>query len=220
MKSNNWSLQTRFLHIGLVLTVTVQLFISLVMTAPDHTGTPISTLAFDMHQVFGLAALGIVLLHWAWSIFSRADGGLKHLFPVSKQARQQVFAEISDLKSGKFPETGKKGGFVGLIHGLGLLAVTGVAITGGFLFVLFPETGEPGALAESFAELHEGVAALVWAYWIGHAGMALLHHYSGHDVVKKMFSLQTKEREEDKYEGKHKGQEDHLSAQPVTIRKR
>jgi len=189
MKMNNWSLPTRFLHIGLVSTVTAQLFISLVMAEPDHAGNVLSKAAFTAHEYVGLTALGIVLLHWIWSSLSHVDGGLTHLFPVFGTARQQLVAEIKGLMRGKLPKAGKKGGISGLVHGLGLLAVTGIAITGGFLFVLFPETGEPGALAEVFAELHEGLAGLVWAYWLGHGGMALLHHFSGQDLLKKMFSF-------------------------------
>ena len=189
MKNNDWSLQTRFLHVGLVLTVSAQLFISLIMTSPDDTGSAFSKLAFEAHEIVGLTALGIVLLHWIWSIYGHSDGGIKHLLPVSKQARQQVLEDLQGIKHGKLPETGKKGGLIGLVHGLGLLAVTGIAITGGFLFVLFPETGEPGVLAEFFAELHEGIAVLVWTYWISHGGIALFHHFSGHDVLRKMFNF-------------------------------
>ena len=189
MKTNNWSLQTKFLHIGLVLTVSAQLLISLVMTAPDDTGNAVSRAAFEMHEIVGLTALVIVLLHWGWTVFSQADGGLEHLFPVSKQARQELIDDVKGLKKGKLPETGKKGGLIGLVHGLGLLAVTGIAITGGALFILFPETGEPGALAEAFAEVHEGFATLVWTYWIGHGGMAIMHHLNGDELLKNMFTL-------------------------------
>ena len=95
MKTNNWSLQTKFLHIGLVLTVSAQLLISLVMTAPDDTGNAVSRAAFEMHEIVGLTALVIVLLHWGWTVFSQADGGLEHLFPVSKQARQELIDDVN-----------------------------------------------------------------------------------------------------------------------------
>ena len=189
MAMKNWSLQTRFLHIGLVLTVTAQLFISLVMTAPDHKGSAFSKLAFEAHEFIGLSALTIVLLHWAWSVYSQADGGLRRLFPVSAQDRGQLIQEMNALKAGKLPSVESKGGLIGLVHGLGLLAVTGMAVTGGFLFVLFPEVGEPGAVAEAFAEVHEGIATLVWTYWVGHGGMALIHHAKGQDVLRKMFDF-------------------------------
>lgn len=189
MKAQNWSLVTRLLHVGMVLSVSFQLFISLVMVEPDHKGGALGRLAFESHEIVGLAALTIVLLHWAWSIFNQVDGGLRNLFPWFGNSRQQVVNEARAVLKGKLPEGGNRGGLVGLIHGLGLLAVTGVVLTGGALFVLFPENGEPGVIAEAIAELHEGVAALVWTYWLGHGGMAIIHHAMGQDNVKKMFDF-------------------------------
>jgi len=190
MKNTTWSLPTKWLHLGLVLTVTLQLLISLVMVAPDHQGGQWGKMAFELHEIVGLTALGIVVLHWIWSIMEHVKGGgLGHLFPWRADARQQVINELKGLRHGKLPAGGKRGGLSGFIHGLGLLVVTAIAITGGFLFILFPETGEPGVLAEGFAELHEALASLVWAYWLGHGGMAMLHHFSGHDEVKNMFTF-------------------------------
>jgi cytochrome b561 len=191
MKTNNWSLPTRLLHLGMVLTISFQLFISLIMAEPDHNGSELGRLAFEAHEIVGLTALTIVLLHWIWSLSSqfKGEGGINHLFPWFGHARQTVIRDINDLLKGKFPQSGNKGGLAGLIHGLGLLAVSGIAITGGLLFVLFPETGKPGMVTETFAELHEGLATLVWTYWIGHGGIAILHHIIGHDTLKNMFNF-------------------------------
>jgi len=188
----NWSLPTRFLHVGLVMTVTLQLLISLGMVTPDDKGPQLGKTLFEAHEIIGLTALAIVLMHWVWSVFNHADGGLKHLFPWRGEARQQVISEAKGLLRFEMPEGGVRGGLPGFIHGLGLLAVTGIAVTGGMLFILFPEHGEPGALAEAFAEVHEGIATLVWAYWIGHGGIAILHHMSGHDYVRNMFTFSGK----------------------------
>jgi cytochrome b561 len=193
METKYWSMNTRFLHLGLVATVTAQLFISLVMSAPDERGTMIGKLAYDAHELVGLTALGIVILHWIWSISSQADGGLKRLFPWQKDGRKTVIQDIKFLSKGRFSETSKHGGLSSLVHGLGFLAVTGAAITGAVLFLTFPETGKPGALASAVAELHEGIVALVWTYWIAHGGVAILHHLSGSNIVKQMFNLSNSE---------------------------
>lgn len=198
MNTQNWSLATRLLHIGMVLSVSFQLFISLVMVEPDHKGGALGRLAFEAHEFVGLAALIIVLLHWVWSISNQVDGGLRNLFPWFGDSRQQVINEAKAVLKGELPEGGNRGGLVGLIHGLGFLAVTGVALTGGVLFVLFPESGEPGVIAEAFAELHEGIATLVWTYWLGHGGMAIIHHVMGHDNVKKMFDFRFTKKSVDK----------------------
>lgn len=191
MESKKWSLNTRFLHLGMVATISAQLFISLVMSEPDDIGTVFGKLAYEAHEVVGLTALGIVILHWIWSMLSHTDGKLKHLFPWRGEARKQVVQDVKLLTRGQLPDSKTHGGLAGLIHGLGFLAVTGAAITGAILFVTFPESGEPGVIAEAFAELHEGMAGLVWAYWLGHGGVAILHHLSGSDVLNNMFSAGT-----------------------------
>ena len=189
MKKSNWSFATRFLHLGLVSTVSIQLFISLVMTSPDHSGGGFGHLAFDVHEIVGMAAVFIVLFHWLATLVFQLDGGIAHLFPITGDARNQVFGDVRNLFKGRLPRMGARGGLPGLVHGLGLMAVTAVATTGAVLFFIFPESGKPGFITEGFAELHEGLAGLVWAYWFAHGGIALLHAALGHDDVRKMFSL-------------------------------
>lgn len=185
----NWSLATRFLHLGMVLTVSFQLLISLIMVTPDHEGGIFSRLAFEAHEVIGLSALTIVFLHWGWSLVNQLNGEPNHLFPWFGAARQKLLQEMKDVLKGKLPAGGNRGGLPGFIHGLGLLAVTGIAVTGGLLFVLFPETGKAGFVVEAIAELHEGLATLVWTYWLGHGGVAILHHVSGHKNLTEMFDF-------------------------------
>lgn len=192
MAVKNWSLPTRYLHVGMVITISIQLFISLIMAAPDQKGGVVGKFAFEIHEIVGLAALAIILTHWAWSIFGHADGGLKHLFPWFGKARLGVVSDIKALLKGELPGAGNRGGLPGLIHGLGLLAVSAIAITGGILFILFPQSGEPGYIVELFAETHGVMAVFVWAYWLGHGGLAILHHFQGNDLVKKMFDFTDK----------------------------
>ena len=187
-----WSLPTRWLHIGLALTVSLQLLISLVMEPPDEeNASALARAAFEAHEVVGLAAVAIVLAHWLWSAMARADGGLAHLFPWRGAALAQVKADIRGMMSGRLPEGGPRGGLPGLVHGLGFLAVTAMALTGAVLFVIFPETGKPGAGVEFVADIHEFLSNFVWAYWFGHVGLALLHRWSGHPNLKAIFSIQS-----------------------------
>ncbi len=193
MKSKNWSISTRFLHLGLVLTITVQLLISLFMVAPDDKGGSLGRAVFEAHELVGLTALCIVLAHWIWSIISHADGGLQRLFPWNAAGRQQVKSDLQSVFKGQLPAADEKGGLAGLIHGLGLLAVTGMALTGAIIFFTLPEVGKPDQLTEIFLELHEGIASFVWVYWLGHGGIGLLHHFRGKDVLEKMFSFKKDE---------------------------
>jgi len=90
---------------------------------------------------------------------------------------------------GALPKGGVRGGLPGFIHGLGLLIVTGMAITGGILFFIMPESGEFTGVVELVAESHEVIATLVWLYWGGHGATALIHHFQGDSVLKDMFRL-------------------------------
>lgn len=190
MVQANWSLPTRWLHIGLAVTVTAQLFISLIMEPPIHQdASALAHGAYQVHEAVGLAALAIVLAHWLWTMIAKADGGRAHLFPWRGEALAAVKGDIAALMNRRLPDGGPRGGLPGLVHGLGFLAVSGMAMTGAVLFEIFPDAGRPGPIAHGFKEVHQFLANFVWAYWYGHVGLALLHKWSGHPNVKAMFSL-------------------------------
>src|SRR3569832_2489592 len=117
MKSGKWSVQTRWLHIGLAVTVTLQLAISLIMAPPDkETATAFARTAFEAHEVVGMSALAIVLMHWFWSVVGRAEGGLAHLFPWTGTTWARVKGDISLLIRGRLPDDGPRGGLPGFVH--------------------------------------------------------------------------------------------------------
>lgn len=189
-KSGYWDRPTRYLHFGLALTVTVQLLISLVMEEPhgEHARSALESGAFEVHEWVGMAALAIVLLHWLWSLLSHGGAGLGHLFPWGAGGRARVLAELRAILRGQLPEGGPQGGLAGLVHGLGLLTITAMAVSGGVLFFLLPENGAP--LSEGvhdIGELHSFIATFAWIYWGAHLALAVLHHLFGHDTLRGMF---------------------------------
>lgn len=190
-----WDWATRLLHFGLAVTVTLQLFNSLAVEGPGP-GHPLSgfeALMLDIHEWLGMAAFVIVLLHWAWSLWGLGGYGARHLLPWGKDGRAEAATGLRELIKGKLPSGGPKDKLSGVIHGLGMLAVLAIAATGAVLFFFLPENGRPTALTDLASELHESTATLVWVYWGGHAGMALLHHFISHDqVLPRMFRLTRK----------------------------
>ncbi len=192
MEQLKWNVPTRWLHAGLALTVSLQLLISLVMEPPDKKdATAMARAAFEGHEAVGVTAVVIVLLHWLWSTFDKADGGLAHLFPWRGAAWAEVKADVAGLMNRQLPQGGPRGGLPGLLHGLGFLAVTGMALTGAALFVLFPESGKPDNAVNLIAEVHSFISNFVWVYWGGHVAMAFMHKVAGHANVKDMFKLKT-----------------------------
>jgi cytochrome b561 len=186
-----WAKQTRFLHFGLATTVSFQLLISLVMEAPEagEKRSLLESLSFEIHEWVGMLALLVVLAHWAWSMTAKDNSNIRHLFPGGKAGRASVLADLDLLKARKLPDGGGRGGLPGLMHGLGFLAATGMALTGGVLFFILPEDGSKNDLAELIHHVHGFIANFVWAYWWGHIAAAFLHKRMGHDTVKAMFNL-------------------------------
>ena len=185
-----WDRGTRWLHMGLAVSVSFQLFISLVMRARERPGHPVSEyarLAFHAHEWVGMVTVGIVAAHWFYSVQAQGDGGLRHLLPLAPAGRRAVAQELRARVRLRVAPGGPGGGLAGLIHGLGLLAAIIMVISGSVLFFTFSSTSAETALPRHAAELHGLVANLVWAYWYGHVGLAVLHEFSEHPVLGNIF---------------------------------
>jgi cytochrome b561 len=190
MPLNVWSRTTRFLHLGLAVTVTLQLFLSLVMEAPEPgevAAGGIFRQFFEAHEVIGLSALVFVVCHWVW-LATAKDTGFRHLFPWDAEGRREIVADLKGIFNRHLPEGGPRGGLVGLVHGLGFLAVTGMVITGGAIFGFITTNALASSAAHTCEELHELCSNFVWVYWFGHGSMALIHHLAGHDTLRQMFA--------------------------------
>jgi cytochrome b561 len=98
---------------------------------------------------------------------------------------REVFADVTGqlrrVMHGRFPDEGS-GAMVSAIHGLGLLTVSAMAATGAVFFFT-----DGTAIARVALGLHRLLANLMWAYLIGHAGLAALHQLVGDDVLSRMF---------------------------------
>ena len=86
-------------------------------------------------------------------------------------------------------------GLSGLVHGLGLLALTGSTITGFILYFYAPMgTRINPANSTAFTRLsldHKWFGELLWIYWIGHVVFALLHQLTRADIFREIFGFST-----------------------------
>lgn len=180
--AEEFSPQLRRLHFGVAALVTVQLVIGLVMS-PRHTPN-----LFLSHQLLGLAIAALVLLHWLWLLGAGRDQ-LRNLFPYSGSGLRAVGAELLALRRGRLPESGPRPGLAGLVHGLGLLALTAVAGLGTVLYVLIRTHDTRSGLAATVADLHSFFAWLVIVYWAGHVLLAAVHEARGERVIARMLRL-------------------------------
>ncbi|MGA9852278.1 MAG: cytochrome b/b6 domain-containing protein [Gammaproteobacteria bacterium] len=187
--AGQWSRPLRLLHLLLAIGVTAQLFIGSFMHSP-HPGRP-DSMGFEAHEIIGAAVLALIILHWLWSC-SHPNEGLRHLFPWTRQGLRKVVAEFwQGVRYLRLPPggPGKDGGLAGLVHGLGLLAITAMVITGG-TFYLSRMAGAGRGTLEIIEDIHDTFAVIVWVYWGGHLGVTVLHSLLRQPVLKRMFSLE------------------------------
>jgi cytochrome b561 len=174
---------TRMLHLLLLLAVLHQLISSKVITRPLPGDTP-STL-FMLHEYVGMATLAVVCTFWLWTLIRHGETSPGKLFPWLSPRRIAAIVhdgidQFEAIRRGDFSGD-SSGALASAVHGLGLLTVTAMAATGTVLFF-------SGGLVFHYAmSLHRVIANLMWAYLIGHAGLAALHHLLGSDILRRMF---------------------------------
>jgi cytochrome b561 len=184
MTQEPWDNKVRLLHWTIVVSVTFQLFTSLFMA---DQGTQF---LFPLHEIIGVIAALAILVFW---LYSYAFYDLPILFPWNKAGMRVVWAELRDLLKGHLPAPGRRVGLSSFVHGLGLLAITGSAISGTVLFFMVPP-GHVGPPSDPlgfthYSLQHKFFGNLLWVYWLGHVGIALVHQLAGHRVLGGIFRL-------------------------------
>lgn len=174
---------TRVLHLILLLCVVYQL-VGSQFTSRPIAGAPLDLIT-ALHEYAGLGTMVVVGAFWVWTLVRRRETPLGKLFPwFSARRLGDVLADIKgqfrSLLRREIPSDAD-GASAGAIHGLGILTVTFMTATGTAYFFL------DGTLARSFLSLHRLSANLMWAYLFGHAGLAVLHHLAGSNILSRMF---------------------------------
>jgi cytochrome b561 len=175
---------TRALHLLLLVTVLHQLISSKIIHRPLPGDAP--SLLYRLHEYIGLASLGVVFAFWLWALLRHGETRLAALVPWLFPRRirailDDVIDQVRRVRRGDVSGEGS-GALASAVHGLGLMTVTAMAATGTVYFVMHG-TGT----AREALQLHRAVANLLWAYLIGHAGIATLHHLLGSDILRRMF---------------------------------
>lgn len=102
---------------------------------------------------------------------------------------QDLVRHVQSLQARRLPDYRTDAPFAAAIHGLGLLLMTAMAASGTLYWLAGGGDPDGGGLVFVAMLIHKPLANLAWAYLIGHAGMALLHHFGGHRSLADMWSL-------------------------------
>lgn len=186
------SFATRLLHGALALTVVTQLLTSLVMRRPrgDFAGN----IYFPLHEYAGMAALALAFLFWLTVIRRQLGTAPGALFPwVSAARRRALWAALGTYAAAArrftLPRHEEATALPSAIHGLGLLLISYMAVSGTYWYVMALFGLGRSEFVPPAMELHEAFGNLVWAYLIGHAALGLLHHVTRNMTLGTMWSL-------------------------------
>ncbi|OEJ67727.1 cytochrome b/b6 domain-containing protein [Magnetovibrio blakemorei] len=183
---------TRLLHILLALGITVQMAVSLGMTHPKPGRA--GDILYDVHELLGAALLGVLVLHWLWSMTRSGQVGIGRLFPWFSITR------INDLKTdigryrkalghGRLPESDESSALAGAFEGLGLIVGTALAVSGTLILVYAVEGQRMTGWLHDIKEIHEILGPLMWGYLGVHAAAGFAHQLSGHGSLSAMMSI-------------------------------
>ena len=184
---------TRLLHAGLALAILTQLGTSLAMQGPDDVQA--GDILFQLHRYSGLVAMLLAFGLWLTILLrsrGTAIGDLIHWFSGRRLALLWQDAKVHAGAAVKLrlPEHDPQAALPSAIHGLGLLLISAMAVSGTVYFVqvaLGLHSAEPdGMIAMT---VHLALANLVWAYLIVHAGLAVLHHLLRSMSLSTMWSF-------------------------------
>lgn len=169
LRLKNWHPFTGVLHFFLAFFTTLQIITSFFTD---------SRLGILIHGIGGCGLFLTVVCAWLWNICHERGKMLKHLYPYKGERLQLVKQDILNLFKFQLPKTGYQGGLPGLVEGLGLLAVTGMALTGICLFIgyLLSHVHLDKPLLK-ILDVHGFLANFVWVYWFGHVGMACIQAF-------------------------------------------
>ena len=192
----NYDRIVRWLHAGMALAVVIQMLSSQVMQVPQPGRVPLEPqhAFFLIHEWSGLTLVTLLVLHWLWGLTGHVAGGWGHLFPWFSRARlRALLAALKALPNWLRDSSALDEEVIyplaGAVHGLGLLTVTAMALSGATMVLAMPPDGSMGTLLRAVRWIHGSVANFMWAYVIGHVAMALLHQVRGEHLLTKMFDL-------------------------------
>jgi len=180
----------------LALTVIVQLTCSLFMEVTRVgriLADPGYTL-FEIHRWSGISAVALVLFHWLWGLAGHVTSGWGHLFPwFSSTQRKKLLSDFKALPAwirGGFPDQRTQTlPLAGAVHGLGLLAVSGMALSGTIIFFGIGPDNSMSPFIIVVMGFHAFIANFMWGYIVGHSGMAIYHQWRGSPLITDMFNL-------------------------------
>jgi cytochrome b561 len=183
---------TRLFHTAIALLVIVQVLTSQFMALPKPRAE--ENLIFEIHEYSGITAFFLIFLFWFFTLRRNKGTEIGLLFPWFSRKRlaelgHSTKIHLKAFSHWKLPPYDPDAALPSAIHGLGIMLIATMATTGVIMFIAFLTGNGKASWAGAANEVHEIFSNLVWAFLIGHAGIALLNHFAGKQSLADMFSL-------------------------------
>ena len=160
-----------FVHWGVAICVIGSIISSLFVDTSD----PSSDLSIIIHVRIGYGVAFFLLCQWFLLSLKRYHYVREHVFPYHLEGRKCIAADLRLLMQGKLPPTGCRSGASGLVEGLGILLMTWMALTGLIFHFGAVYDVDQTSLMLLTRNIHNFFSYFVWAFVIGHGGMAIFH---------------------------------------------
>ncbi len=175
-----WTPLTRLLHALLALTVIIQVLFILIRENIDRHGDwgIYRQMLILWHKWNGFIVLGLVITYFVVKGFQHKKQMWLQFYPLTPEARSKIVQDFCILRQGKLPVRSTPeslGGLSGLIQGLGLLLVFGLALLGALAMASWAGWLIPSSWGTFFIQTHKLLGGLIWWYLGGHIGMAIIH---------------------------------------------
>lgn len=183
---------TKFLHLSIAVTITLQLVLSLLMESPrpHHARTLLQSTGYELHEIVGLTVLALLVMHWLIFLSGNAYKGLGHFFPwFSRQRRQALWDEARKLAKLQLGKPDDQDAVAGAIQGAGLLVGLFLAVSGCLIFLGMANDGTSSETIRWVREFHGFWGPVMWGYLGVHVCATLLHRLQGHREVLEIFRL-------------------------------
>jgi len=191
----NWAI--RMLHYFLLVSAVYQLLSSEWMVVPEPGKLPgVGVALFYLHAwFFGWIALTGACVY-ALRAYYEPDTW-KLMMPWFSVSRlSTLFAalrkEVPDILRGRLAPMEVKSPLAGAVHGLGIMLLIGLGMSGLYLMLGVRSYGPMSLDVLLSFKIHELFGILAWVFLAGHAIMTLYHLALRHPTVEEIFDLRKK----------------------------
>jgi len=170
--------------------------ISWVMPAVAHeshqdAGPVKESLGFEVHEYLGLFIAALVVIRILLAMTNLPGANWRHLFPWlfaagRKQLGDEIKLQMAGWKTLKLapPEDGEA--VARSVHGLIILSVIIMGVTGTLLFFGWSITAPQTGTVELIASIHETVVSGLEALLVAHVLAVILHQSQGHNILARI----------------------------------